>query len=164
MPPAKPFRLRTISANRDFPRPRNLRILAAVSRGARRGADIGAKELSALVSQRFSSVAALQSHRQIRLVGARWRSLSCGRKIFRQSFSLGMDRFARGIQQAVLSLMPFGNSRPSRKPTQCLCHLRFGNPKGIVSSSDFPGWLVPRNPGLCAGIPLGFSFGIPERH
>ena len=26
----------------------------------------------------------------------------------------------------------------------------------------YPGWLVPRNPGLWAGIPLGFSEGGPR--
>ena len=31
--------------------------------------------------------------------------------------------------------MPFGNSMPNRKRMQCLRHLRFSNPKGIVSSS-----------------------------
>jgi ABC-type glutathione transport system ATPase component len=40
-------------------------------------------------------------HRQTQLVGARGRPLPRGRQIFRECFRLGVDRFARRIQQAV---------------------------------------------------------------
>jgi len=139
MLPAKRFRSLTSCANCDHPQPRNIRILAAVSRPACRGAAIGAKELSPLVGERFSSFASFQIHRQTELVGARGRSLSRCRQIFWEHFSLGVDWNARGIQQVFLIRFNARHVAPrSPKPESPFPakHGVFGRVRAFVKAAD----------------------------